>query len=176
MANTIFPVLCVHTKSLVAPLCLTPITASYRVTSSAPTLSEQRLSKIYTDSQLLAKKPRNYLVVNTSMMWEYRKPLLLVVSFVKKKKKQNQNKLLEIISRVLNYLVNSQQRNTFWPLYCVRDRTCLTHSKISRGLGKSPWKTSKLALVCSHTWAVYFSKGLDKGLQVVVRSYAALVK
>lgn len=90
--------------------------ATYRVTSSAPTLSEQRLRKIYTDSQLLAKKPRNYLVVNTSMMWEYRKPLLLVVSFVKK---QNQNKVLEIVFRVLNYLVNSQERNTFWPLYCV---------------------------------------------------------
>lgn len=76
-----------------------------QVTPSAPTAAsyaEWRPGEIYTDFHLLAKKPRNYRVVNTSVIMGAENLYFWLLTFVKKK-------VLRMVFTVLNYLVNSQQ-------------------------------------------------------------------
>lgn len=76
-----------------------------QVTPSAPTAAgyaEWRPGAIYTDFHLLAKKPRNYRVVNTSVRMGAENLYFWLLTFVKKK-------VLRMVFTVLNYLVNSQQ-------------------------------------------------------------------
>lgn len=91
-----------------------------QVTPSAPTAAgyaEWRPGAIYTDFHLLAKKPRNYRVVNTSVIMGAENLYFWLLTFVKKK-------VLRMVFTVLNYLVTASS-----PLY---------HSHtIPRSLGES---------------------------------------
>lgn len=76
-----------------------------QVTPSAPTAAgyaEWRPGAIYTDFHLLAKQPRNYRAVNTSVIMGAENLYFWLLTFVKKK-------VFRMVFTVLNYLVNSQQ-------------------------------------------------------------------
>lgn len=122
MANAALTVLSLHTfmcHCAVAQAC-SCIKASFSKSHpQAPHLAsyaEWRPGEIYTDFHLLAKKPRNYRVVNTSVIMGAEN-LYFLLTFVKK--------VLKMVFTVLNYLVNSQQSSI------------ITLSKISRSLGES---------------------------------------
>lgn len=91
-----------------------------QVTPSAPTpasYAEWRPGEIYTDFHLLAKQPRNYRVVNTSVIMGAENLYFWLLTFVKKSFKNGfySAKLLGKQPAVLY----------------------ITHSKISRSLGES---------------------------------------
>lgn len=92
-----------------------------QVTPSAPTAAsyaEWRPGEIYTDFHLLAKKPRNYRVVNTSVIMGTENLYFWLLIFVKKKSFKNGFYSAKLLGKQPAVLY-------------------ITHSKISRSLVKS---------------------------------------
>lgn len=84
---------------------LQPASPSHTLSPHTPaSYAEWRPGVIYTDFHLLAKKPRNYRVVNTSVIMGAENLYFWLLTFVKKKKKSFQDGFYSA-----NYLVNSQQ-------------------------------------------------------------------